>query len=498
MILTPQGKKRSPRHRLSGWLMLLGDLCALWLAYFLAANTLAPIEQNVIDNINDMVILPDSLATALRRELAVFLITVPLLLFVFYNKGHYQHGVPWWSQLQFVVKCCLLGLLTDGFLHYALELRFPIHFLIGQWVVACVLVLCFRQVTRLVAKAMGVWSIPAVMVGDGTNAVFTLFALASDRFPGYKVERILLRHDALQEFDRSGLPMAFRSIPIEDGNSTALSEFIAQNSSHFFIIALDNFQGKERDLVIDLLKTHHAEYAIVPPIKGVTLYGMEPHVFFGHDTLFLRPKDLIHSPLALMIKRLMDIIGALVGLTLSAPLFVAVWIAKRRDGTKMFYGHTRLGKRGKSFTCWKFQSMVHNAQEVLEKILAENPEARAEWERDFKLKYDPRVTRVGAFLRKTSLDEIPQLINVLKGDMSLVGPRPVTKVESLQYGSYLREYLSVRPGVTGLWQVSGRNDTTYEQRVYLDVWYVRNWSMWHDVVIIVKTIRALVFRDGAY
>jgi undecaprenyl-phosphate galactose phosphotransferase len=170
----------------------------------------------------------------------------------------------------------------------------------------------------------------------------------------------------------------------------------------------------------------------------------------------------------------------------------------KRDGGPAFFGHTRIGQNGQPFKCYKFRSMVVNSQEVLAELLASSSDARAEWERDFKLKDDPRVSRIGDILRKTSLDELPQLWNVIKGEMSLVGPRPVVKAELERYGEDVSYYLEAKPGVTGLWQVSGRNDVDYETRVYLDAWYVKNWSLWTDISILFKTVGVVLGRDGAY
>jgi lipopolysaccharide/colanic/teichoic acid biosynthesis glycosyltransferase len=142
--------------------------------------------------------------------------------------------------------------------------------------------------------------------------------------------------------------------------------------------------------------------------------------------------------------------------------------------------------------------MMQNAEAVLDRVLASSPVAREEWERDFKLRDDPRVTPVGRWLRKTSLDELPQLWNVIKGEMSLVGPRPIVESEMERYGEDLDYYLETKPGMTGLWQISGRNDTGYEERVYLDSWYAKNWSMWMDLVILIKTTRIVLRSDGAY
>src|SRR5690606_19259290 len=169
-----------------------------------------------------------------------------------------------------------------------------------------------------------------------------------------------------------------------------------------------------------------------------------------------------------------------------------------RDGGKAIYGHERIGRNGRKFKCLKFRSMVLNSKEVLAELLATNPEAQEEWEKDFKLKNDQRVTKVGAFIRKTSLDELPQLWNVLKGEMSLVGPRPVIDEELERYAENVEYYLLAKPGMTGLWQVSGRNDVDYDTRVYFDAWYVKNWPLWNDIAISSNAVNVVLKRDGAY
>ncbi|HBB4921796.1 TPA: sugar transferase, partial [Escherichia coli] len=162
------------------------------------------------------------------------------------------------------------------------------------------------------------------------------------------------------------------------------------------------------------------------------------------------------------------------------------------------YSHERIGKGGKIFKCLKFRSMVTNSKEVLEDLLSKDIQAKQEWEATFKLKNDPRITKIGHFLRRTSLDELPQLFNVLKGEMSLVGPRPIITAELEKYNDEVAYYLLSKPGMTGLWQVSGRSDVDYETRVYLDTWYVKNWSMWNDIAILFKTIGVVLKKDGAY
>jgi exopolysaccharide production protein ExoY len=198
------------------------------------------------------------------------------------------------------------------------------------------------------------------------------------------------------------------------------------------------------------------------------------------------------------LKFLMDIIiGSLALLILTPLLLIISLLIKGSDRGPIFYKHTRVGVKGRTFNCLKFRSMAVNADEMLSEYLESNPQARSEWAVHRKLTSDPRVTRLGLFLRTTSLDELPQLFNVMCGKMSLVGPRPVTEEELSRYGDYVALYISVRPGITGLWQVSGRSDCIYAERVQLDARYVSEWRLHKDVLILLKTIPVVLKRQGS-
>ncbi|MEP7221696.1 MAG: sugar transferase [Novosphingobium sp.] len=197
--------------------------------------------------------------------------------------------------------------------------------------------------------------------------------------------------------------------------------------------------------------------------------------------------------------RLTDIAITIVALFALAPLMLLIWIGIRlTDSGEVLFRHERVGRSGKPFDCLKFRTMHEDSDHILADHLARNSDAQREWDATFKLTRDPRVSLLGLILRKTSLDELPQLFNVLRGDMSLVGPRPVVAEELLQYGKYTRYYLSVRPGLTGLWQVSGRNDTTYRRRIACDVVYVRGQRLASNMVILLRTVPTVLFGRGAY
>jgi Undecaprenyl-phosphate galactose phosphotransferase WbaP len=199
-------------------------------------------------------------------------------------------------------------------------------------------------------------------------------------------------------------------------------------------------------------------------------------------------------------KRALDFLGAIVLAVVSSPLILAIVIVAliRREPGSIIYKHRRIGQDGRAFECLKFRTMVPNADQVLRELLERDPAIKAEWLRDHKLRCDPRVTRLGRFLRRTSLDELPQLWNVMRGEMSLVGPRPVVREELLRYGRNARAYLSAKPGITGLWQVKGRNNTDYRRRVVLDTYYVRNQNLLLDLYILLRTTRVVLRGSGAY
>lgn len=198
-------------------------------------------------------------------------------------------------------------------------------------------------------------------------------------------------------------------------------------------------------------------------------------------------------------KRAIDLIVAITALLLLSPLLLIIaMIVKLSDRGPVFYSHTRIGVGGAAFGCLKFRTMKTDASAQLAELLQNNPAARIEWETTRKLKDDPRITAVGDILRRSSIDELPQLINIVRGEMSLVGPRPVTAEELPRYGEHMWAYMAVRPGLTGHWQTSGRNDVSYEHRVSLDVQYINNWSLVRDFVIIAKTIPALFSQRGSY
>lgn len=212
-----------------------------------------------------------------------------------------------------------------------------------------------------------------------------------------------------------------------------------------------------------------------------------------------KKENKLLNKINLFVKRLIDIIGAIVGLIILIPITIIIAILNfiNKENGPLFYSHLRIGKNGKYFKMYKFRTMVVDADKKLAKLLEQDEILKKEWQENRKLKNDPRITKIGEFLRKTSLDEFPQFLNVLKGDMSLVGPRAVVKGEIEKFGMYKRDILSVKPGITGYWAANGRSDTSYQERVHMEYKYVDNFSIWMDIKILLKTVISVVKKEGA-
>jgi exopolysaccharide production protein ExoY len=223
-----------------------------------------------------------------------------------------------------------------------------------------------------------------------------------------------------------------------------------------------------------------------------------PATTVGAESQSLEWRDWPRTPLGGFPKRVFDLTVASIVLLFIAPLLFVLMIAvKLQDGGPALYGHSRIGLGGRSFKCLKLRTMITNSDEALRRHLASDPAAAREWAANRKLANDPRITSLGRFLRRSSLDELPQILNVLRGEMSLVGPRPVVREELVRYDLAKVHYLKARPGITGLWQVSGRSNTSYGRRVELDKAYVLRWTLLKDILIMLRTVPALATRSGA-
>jgi Undecaprenyl-phosphate galactose phosphotransferase WbaP len=358
------------------------------------------------------------------------------------------------------------------------------------WTSVLVLLPTFRWCTRTMLDDLGLWRRPVIIVGTGENASSAIKAVTDDFTLGYKVL-------AVADPDASGEVLS--SIQVDTGLPVVSLDQVDNTSDKVqVLIALDSLQNEEAQKIVQRLVASNRRVHMIPSLRGLPTMGMQVSHFFSHNTVMLTMRNNLARADFKIMKRAFDIIASGLGLLLLSPLFIVVSLRVMQDGGPAFYGHERVGKRGKPFKCLKFRSMHIDSQRMLRDLLESDADARAEWERDFKLKDDPRVTSIGKFIRESSIDELPQLINVFRGDMSLVGPRPIITEELERYGDFQQFYLRVSPGITGLWQVSGRSDTSYDERVGLDVWYTQNWSIVYDIAILFKTVGVVFGKKGAY
>lgn len=338
---------------------------------------------------------------------------------------------------------------------------------------------------------MGLWRRETVIIGSGNNAIEAWKAIDSEKNLGFRVISFITRDRgkiAINDVD---------NISIIELSPKELKEKFDKRTQ--FIVALESHESTLRNDWLRVFMINGYRYvSVIPTLRGMPLDSTDMSFIFSHEVMIFRVHQNLAKISSRIIKRAFDIIGSLAIIILSSPLLIYIALKVKKDNGPAIYGHERIGKGGHSFKCLKFRSMVTNSKEVLEDLLRSDPEANKEWNETFKLKDDPRITDIGKFLRKTSLDELPQLFNVLKGEMSLVGPRPIITAELERYSDEVDYYLLSKPGMTGLWQVSGRSDVDYETRVYLDAWYVKNWSMWNDIAILFKTIGVVLRKDGAY
>lgn len=402
------------------------------------------------------------------------LLSIPLIL-GFYrlavSLSHYSIRRPFWDELRDMLATVLLMAGLHAGLLLSTSGQWRMGDFLCNWLLALILLPLARNGLRQLLRKLDLWQHPMILVGDGDNSRDALLALAQEPAMGYRLQA--------------------RVTPDLKG------DWLRQYPYAMVVVALEPEESEQMGMVLRQLSSQSRDYFIIPALRGLPLQGLTSYHTFSHEVLLRASNHLQQLPSRLM-KRLFDYAGALALLTLLWPILLVLTVRLGIEGKPILFWHERVGRQGKTFLCPKFRTMTPDADARLEQLLLTCESSRAEWELRRKLRHDPRVTPLGRFLRETSLDELPQLWSVLKGDMSLVGPRPVTCAELTHYGDNVSHYTQVRPGITGLWQVSGRSEAEYATRVALDVWYVRNWSLWTDIVIMLKTIGVVFKRKGAY
>lgn len=457
---------------------LLGFVLSLYLSLTILSVTLPNFEIRVPDDqIDGWIVLH-------------WLLGACCIMWFGVRLRHYFYRKTFWYELKEILRTLVIFAVIELAVIAFAKWYFSRYVWLLTWLLAALLVPLFRMGTKIVLDKLGFWLRDTWIIGNGKNAIEAFKAINSEKNLGLNIVGFIA------DSPSDSFEIAKLNIPIIYAKKEWLNGIGKRTQ---FIVAVEANQGDIRNSWLrEFMIKGYRFVSVIPTLRGVPLDSTDMSFIFSHEVMIFRVQQNLAKLSSRVIKRGFDIFGSLGIILVLSPLLLYIYNKVRRDGGPAIYGHERVGKNGKPFKCLKFRSMVVNSKEVLENLLSTDSQAREEWNATFKLKNDPRITKIGHFLRSTSLDELPQLFNVLKGEMSLVGPRPIITAELERYNEEVDYYLLSKPGMTGLWQVSGRSDVDYDTRVYLDAWYVKNWSMWNDIAILFKTVGVVLKKDGAY
>ena len=345
-----------------------------------------------------------------------------------------------------------------------------------------------RNITHKILYKTKLGGIPAVIFGSGTTGKLVVDRLLGNIKTGY-IPVLILDDNPDGDDEYRGIPI------IHDTNVGP--EIVKHYNIKMAIVAMPKLETPQLKHLLNNSVSAFRYNVLVPDFFSVTNIWMGVRDFDG--ILGFATSHKLQMFWNLAIKRFMDLSVVIIGGIILLPFFMIITLLVKisSQGT-VLYKHKRIGKDGEYFTAYKFRSMFSNSDELFKELIENDPDLKKEWEANFKLRNDPRVTKIGKFLRRTSFDEFPQIINILKGEMSLVGPRPITNAEVEKYGEDYQRIFSVKPGLTGLWQISGRSDSDYEERVSYDTYYLQSWSVWLDIWVLLKTFGVVFKGKGAY
>ncbi len=437
-------------------------------------------------------VLPNAAPTFFIPEFYLYIVVPTIFLSVLYARENHIRSAPFWRMAQDVFWAVAYSMFIITMLMYFGKVGEVVSRLfVGMTgLFSFPFILGLRYAGKTYINQRGLFQEPVLFVGAGRTAELVLRSLGDGSAFGYRVVGFVDDHPVSETLGQR--------FPILGGFGD-VEQVIRDTGVKTVIIAAPGLPPERQVQLVNRIQPLVRSVSFIPDFIGTPLAELEVETLLNEKIILLKVRNNLAHRSNRVIKRIFDLVVSLSGMVVVVPLGLLLGIFIYLDSPgPVIFAHRRIGQGGREFPCYKFRSMVPDAPAVLERYLAANPAAREEWERDFKLREDPRVTRVGAFLRRTSLDELPQLWNVIRGEMSLVGPRPIVREEIAKYGDYIQDFYLVPPGITGMWQVNGRSDTTYEERVAMDSWYVRNWSVWIDMVYLLKTVKVVFTGRGAY
>jgi Undecaprenyl-phosphate galactose phosphotransferase WbaP len=425
----------------------------------------------------------------------LFLWWIPaVFIFFILYEALYDSNLPFWDEARILVKSLSLASITVMAIVTLGKMgdRVSRLVLLSMWVLSIFVFPIFRLWGKKFLYDIGIRREKVLILGAGNAGRLVMEGLKREKHMGYDVIGFLDDDEQKRRNTINGKKVL--------GRIDQFPEFIQEMGIKTAIIAMPSIPANRFSDLTASVQNHAINTIVIPDLRGIALLNTDLLHLFYEEIFLMNIKNNLKSMINRFIKRLFDISVSIISMPLIFPIIGIIGIIIRLETPgPAIYAHDRVGRNGKIFRCYKFRTMHRDAEEDLKEMLNKNEKIRNEWLKNWKLRDDPRITKIGCFLRKTSLDELPQIFNVIKGEMSLVGPRPVTREEiGKHYKETAKLFLSVLPGVTGLWQVSGRTNTSYDYRVKLDVWYIMNWSLWLDIVIIFKTIKVVLKMEGAY
>lgn len=416
------------------------------------------------------------------------------LVFMFFNfySGLYGRRMLIYRMVERLFFACLEGTVLGIILMFFAQVSGQVSrlFVVLYTILAFTLMAVLRVVLSKVMKRVKVFQIPVLIVGAGKTAELVVQQILRDSGMRYRVVGFLE--------DRHPVNTPIHGFPVLGGFED-MEKVIQETGVRTVLIAAPGLPQDDLSDLIYRAQSLVKQVDVVPNLVAVPMSNVTAESFFDAKIMVLHIRNNLASPWNQLLKRIFDLALSFIGIIILLPFFLILGILIKIDSPgPCIYKRWVVGKNRHKFGFYKFRTMCINSDEVLRDLLNSNQEAREEFNKYYKLRDDPRITRLGKFLRKTSLDELPQLFNVLLGQMSLIGPRPITENEVPRYGNYIYEYFKVRPGISGLWQVSGRSNIDYQERVQMDTWYVHNWSVWLDMVLLWRTVAVVVKHKGAY
>ena len=426
------------------------------------------------------------------ESIYTFIIVPIVFLVTLYLNGSYQIDKPYWDKVKTVFRSVTIGVIAAIVLMYTGHVTNDVSriFVGFSYIFIMLFIIVFRFISHKILNALQILYIPVLLVGAGKTAELVNKSLQRMPVSYYKIIGYVddnpKSYTIAKEYPCLGAFSDVERVIKDTGVQTVL-------------ICAPGLESKKLVALINRLQLLVKRVAFVPELFGLPTSNITARGMMEEQAVVLRVQNNLARKSNRIMKRIFDIVATVCGGIFILPFMLIIAIIIYLDsGGPIIYKQKRVGRDGKEFNFYKFRSMVKNADTILEEYLNTHEDEKKEWQKNFKLKNDPRVTKIGKIIRKTSIDELPQLWNVLIGDMSLVGPRPLLPNEVERYSNYIEDYKLVLPGLTGVWQVSGRSDTTFEERVIMDSWYIHNWSVWIDIVYLLKTVLVVVKSKGAY